>query len=276
MAHPRIVSCLVNAHGAQLYCETAGKGKPLVMIHAGVADSRQWNNEFRYFARNHRVVRYDMRGYGKSEPAEGDFNHMLDLVAVLDALEIREPMVMMGCSMGGGLAIDFALEHASRVRALITVGTGPTGLDLDIPESPKHALAEKAWKAGDVDLTAELETQIWFDGDGRTPEQVDPEMRKLALEMDRQALRHEIKGLGKRQPNTERPAFDRLSALRIPVLVIVGAQDQPFAHASADYMLRHIPSARMVVIEDAAHLPNMDHPEEFRAVVEDFLANLPS
>jgi pimeloyl-ACP methyl ester carboxylesterase len=245
------------------------------MIHAGVADSRQWNNEFRHFARNYKVLRYDMRGYGKSEPAEGDFNHMLDLEAVLEALEIRQPIIMMGCSMGGGLAIDFALEHPSSVRALITVGSGPSGLALDLPESPKYALAENAWKDGDVDLTAELETQIWFDGEDRTPEQVDPGMRMLALEMDRQALRHEARKLGNRQPNSSKPAFDRLQQLGIPVLIIVGAQDQPYSHASAAYMMKHIPSARMVAIEDAAHLPNMEHPEEFRTVVEEFLRHLP-
>jgi pimeloyl-ACP methyl ester carboxylesterase len=244
------------------------------MIHAGVADSRQWNNEFKHFAAKYKVLRYDMRGYGKSEPAEGDFNHMLDLEAVLDALEIREPVVMMGCSMGGGLAIDFALGHESRLRALITVGSGPSGLDLDVPESPKFALAEKAWKVGDVDLTAELETQIWFDGVGRIPEQVNPEMRKLAFEMDRQALRHESRKLGNRQPNSSIPAFSRLEHLKVPVLIMIGAQDQPYAHASADFMMKHIPSARMAVIEDAAHLTNMDHPEEFCSIVEEFLKDL--
>jgi len=275
MQNPRVVTCLVNAHGAQLYCEAAGKGAPLVMIHAGVADCRQWNNEFKSFARTHRVVRYDMRGYGRSEPAEGDFNHMWDLIAVLDTLEIQGPAILMGCSMGGGLAIDFALEHPSRVRALITVGSSPSGLDLAVAESPKFQLADKAWQDGDVDLTAELETQIWFDGDGRDSTKVDPEMRMLALEMDRQALRHEARKLGKRLPNSSTPAFDRLGRLEAPSLIIVGAQDQPYARAAADYMASHMPHSRMVVIEDAAHLTNMDHPEVFRSVVEEFLAHLP-
>jgi pimeloyl-ACP methyl ester carboxylesterase len=123
-------------------------------------------------------------------------------------------------------------------------------------------------------LAAELETQIWFDGEGRTPGQVNPEMRKLAFEMDRQALRHESRRLGKRQPNSSRPAFDRLHQLGVPVLIIVGAQDQPYAHASAAYMMNHIPSARMIVIEDAAHLPNMDQPDRFREAVEEFLRGL--
>ncbi len=109
-----------NGH-ARLYYEVAGEGPAFVMIHAGIADSRQWNNEFTHFANNYRVLRYDMRGYGRSEPAEGEFSHMGDLMALLDHLQIREPLVMMGCSMGGGLAMDFALTHPLRVKALIMV-----------------------------------------------------------------------------------------------------------------------------------------------------------
>lgn len=274
MSTPQIISGFVNIDNARIYYETAGKGTPFVMIHAGVADSRQWNNEFAFFAQNYQVVRYDMRGYGKSEPAEGDFNLLDDLVAVLNALGLHEPVVIMGCSMGGGLAMDFALNHPSRVRALIMVGSGPSGLELDVPAPAKFAEVEKAFEAGDLDRVAELETQIWFDGDGRAPEYVNQIMRKLAYEMDRQALTHEAKQLGKRQPNTATPAVDRLSELKIPVLIIVGEHDTPYILAAADYMVERIPSARKVVIDDAAHLPNMDHPEEFQTIVTDFLKSL--
>jgi pimeloyl-ACP methyl ester carboxylesterase len=269
-------SGFISSGNARLYYETAGQGLPLVMIHAGVADSRQWNNEFAFFARNQRVLRYDQRGYGKSEPVDGEFSHMDDLLAILDALGFHKPVVVMGCSMGGGLAMDFALANPSRVRALIMVGSGPSGLELDVPAPAKFAAAEKAFEAGDLDLVAEIETQIWFDGTGRTPEQVNQAMRKLAYEMDRLALAHEVKQLGKRLPNAQAPAFDRLSDLKIPVLVIVGAHDTPYILAAADYMVERIPSAQKVIIEDAAHLPNMDHPEKFQAIVTNFLERLSS
>lgn len=267
-------SGFVNSGNAQLYYETAGEGVPFVMIHAGVADSRQWNNEFAFFARNYQAVRYDMRGYGKSEPADGEFSHMDDLIAVLNALGLHEPIVIMGCSMGGGLATDFTLTHPSRVRALIMVGSGPSGLELDVPRSAKFAEAEKAFEAGDLDLVCEIETQIWFDGTGRTPEQVNQSMRKLLYEMNRQALAHEVKQLGKRLPNTQTPAFDRLSDLKMPVLIIVGDHDTPYILAAADYMVERMPSAQKVIIEDAAHLPNMDHPEKFQTIVTKFLDGL--
>ena len=274
MSTSQVRSGFVTVDSAQIYYETAGSGIPFVMIHAGVADSRQWNNEFAVFAQNYQVVRYDMRGYGKSEPVDGEFSHMSDLVSVVDALGLRDPMVLMGCSMGGGLAMDFALAHPSRVRALIMVGSGPSGLELDVPAPAKFAEAEKAFEVGDLDLVAEIETQIWFDGIDRTPEQVNQAMRKLAYEMDRIALTHEAKQLGKRLPNTETPAFDRLTDLNVPVLVIVGEHDTPYILAAADYMVEKIPAASKVKIEDAAHLPNMDHPAEFQAIVKDFLEGL--
>ena len=276
MSTPRTKTDFVNIDGTQIYYETAGKGNPFVMIHAGVADSRQWNNEFAFFARNHQVLRYDMRGYGKSEPVDGEFSHMSDLVSLLNTLELQVPLVMMGCSMGGGLAMDFALTHPSRMRALIMVGSGPSGLKLDVPTSAKFAEAEEAYKAGDLDLTAEIETQIWFDGTDRAPQQVNQAMRKLAYEMNRKALDYEARGRGKRLPNTDIPAFDRLTDLHIPVLIIVGAHDTPYILAAADYMIEKIPSARKAIIEDGAHLPNMDQPEEFQTVVNNFLEGLSS
>jgi len=268
---PQFKSGFVKNGNAQIYYETAGNGSPFVMIHAGVADSRQWNNEFAFFANKYRVLRHDLRGYGKSEPVDGEFSHMGDLVAVLDALEFHEPLIMMGCSMGGGLAMDFALTNPSRAKALIMVCSAPSGLELDVPTPAKFAEVEKAFEAGDLDLTCELETQIWFDGADRTPEQVNQEMRALLYEMNRKALAYEAMKLGNRLPNTETLAFDRLADLKIPVLVIVGAHDVPYIQGAADYMAENIPSAKKVKMEDAAHLPNMDHPEEFQRIVSDFL-----
>jgi pimeloyl-ACP methyl ester carboxylesterase len=241
-----------------------------------VADSRQWNHEFAVFADDYQVVRYDLRGYGKSEPIEGEFRHLDDLVSLLHALELQDPLILMGCSMGGGLAMDFTLTHPSRVKALIMVGSGPSGLELDAPTPAKFAKAEKAYEAGDLDLLAELETQIWFDGTDRTPDQVNQEMRSLAYEMKRNALSLEARNFGKRLPNTEIPAFDRLSDLHLPVLVIVGAQDTPYILAAADYMIEKLPLARKVMIDDAAHLPNMEHPGEFQTIIEEFLESLSS
>lgn len=271
MSETSMQSGLAAINGAQIYYDIAGEGDPFVMIHAGVADHRQWNNEFAHFSKQYRVLRYDMRGYGKSEPVDAEFTNLDDLVALLEYLKMDQPLILMGCSMGGGLAMDFALAHPERAKALILVGSAPGGLELDTPDSPKFAEAEQAYNAGDWDLLAEIETQIWFDGTDRTPEQVNPTMRQLAYEMNRTALEHEAKQLGKRLPNLPAPAVGRLGELKLPALVIVGTQDTPYILAAADYIVEHIPSVQKATIEDAAHLPNMEHPDEFRRIVTEFL-----
>ncbi len=274
MAAPETQAGFAPINGARIYYEIAGEGQPLVMIHAGVADHRQWNNEFEYFARRCRVVRYDQRGFGQSKPVEGAFSHLADLTALLDTLDVHQPVVLIGCSMGGRLAMDFALTYPTRAKALIMVDSGPGGLKLDVPGSPLFAEVEAAYEAGDLDRTAELEVRIWFDGRGRMPDQVDQSMRQLAYDMNRIALSHEAKELGKQLPNVETPAAERLDELAVPVLIIAGVHDEPYTLAAADYMVAHIPSARKVLIDDAAHLSNMDHPAEFQQIVSSFLDEL--
>lgn len=266
-----IESGFAESGNAKLYYELAGKGQSIILFHAGIADSRQWENEFTHFANDFRVLRYDRRGYGRSNPVDGEFSHMEDLIALLDQLGLNHPLLLIGCSMGGTLAMDFALAHPSSVKALVMVGSGPSGLRLDVPSHPKMAEAEQAYKAGNLERLAELETQIFFDGMGRTAQEVNQQMRAMALEMSRLALSHDAKGLGKRLPDTEKPAAERLYQLEIPVLILVGEHDEPYSLAAADHMVEHIPSAVKVIIPDAAHLSNMDQPEQFQKIVRSFL-----
>ena len=261
-------------NGAQLYYEVAGTGTPFVMIHAGVADSRQWNNEFAYFAQQYRALRFDLRGFGRSEPVAGEYSHLGDLSALLEYLVPDGPLILMGCSMGGGLAMDYALTHPAQVAALIMVGSGPSGLEIDAPEPAKFAEVEQASQAGDLDLVAELETQIWFDGMNRTPAQVDPIMRRLAYAMNRNALALEARGLGTRVPGTATTAAGRLGELSMPVLAIVGDNDLPYLLLAADIMAEQIAGATKVLIADAAHLPNLDQPAEFQRIVAGFLEDV--
>jgi pimeloyl-ACP methyl ester carboxylesterase len=100
-------------------------------------------------------------------------------------------------------------------------------------------------------------------------------MRQLAYKMNRQGLSHDAKQLGKRLPDAHVPAVEGLNKLYAPVLVIVGAHDTPYMLAAATYMVEKISSARKVIIEDAAHLPNMDQPDEFRRVLTTFLDSVP-
>lgn len=261
-------------NNARLYFELAGRGTPFVMIHAGIADCRMWEEEFAHFAKSHQVLRFDMRGYGKSLPVDGEFNIQDDLRALLNFLDVDPPVILMGCSIGAGLAIDYALTHPDEVESLILVGGEPAGFEADA-EWPEELFAqsEQAFKSGDADRVAEIDMKIWFDGFGRSTENLNQEARKRALEMARLVAKHEMKDIGSHVRKTfDAQAVDRLAELTMPSLVIIGENDLPFLKLAADYLSAGIPDATRALISDAAHLPNMEHPEQFRAIVEDFLS----
>ena len=261
-------------NGARLYYEIAGRGAPLVMIHAGIADCRMWQGEFETFAESHQVIRFDMRGYGRSLPVEGEFNIQDDLRALLAKLNIQSPRILMGCSIGAGLAIDYALTHPQDVPALILVGGAPAGLDIEA-EAPDDLFAqsEQAFNDGDIDLVAEIDMKIWFDGFGRSPADVDPTIRRQAWEMARLVTEHELKGIGKHvRKSFEEPAAARLDELKMPVLVVIGENDLPYLLLTADYLVEHLPKANKTLIRNAAHLPNMEQPKQFQAAIRHFLA----
>jgi len=123
-------SRFVETEGARLYVEEAGDGQAVVFLHPGLWDGRSWNEQFGLFSRTYRVLRFDFRGYGRSsrpEPGQS-YSHVDDLAAVMDAASV-ERAALVGCSMGGSTAIDFALEHPSRLSALVLAASGLNAFD---------------------------------------------------------------------------------------------------------------------------------------------------
>lgn len=257
-------------NGTQMYYEVSGEGDPLVFVHAGIADHRLWDDQVPFFSQHYQVVRFDMRGFGQTEPVDVEFTHRKDIVALLDHLGIDRAH-FVGCSMGGGFSMDIALESPQRVKSLTMVCSGPGGLELDVEIAEIFNQADEIAKTGDLDLTAEYEARAWFDGATRTADQVDPEKRAKAVMMNRIALQHQQKGIGKNVGRLEPAAATRLDELKIPVLVIVGEHDEPYSHAAGDYMAEQIADVRKVVMKDTAHLPSLEQPDEFNRILSDFL-----
>jgi pimeloyl-ACP methyl ester carboxylesterase len=271
MSKSQCVSGYVDINQTKLYYETAGSGIPLVLVHAGVADCEQWDNEFLGFSKNFQVVRYDMRGYGNSDPIEGSFSHLSDLAGIMDELVLDPPLILMGCSIGGVLSLNYALENAQNMRALIMIGPGSCGFEIENCTEDLFLEAMKAFEEGDLNRLAEIETQIWFDCMHAEPDQVDQSMRALLYDMNRSVLGREAQKMGQDSPEMPKPSIKKLKEIDFPVLVIVGSEDLPYMHAAADYLVENIRYARKEVIEDAAHLPNMDQPHLFQEVVLSFL-----
>jgi pimeloyl-ACP methyl ester carboxylesterase len=258
-------------NNTKLYYELDGSGIPLVLVHAGIADCRMWNDQFRVFAERYQAVRYDRRGFGKTPMAAGDYSHQHDLHQLLQTLNIKQA-ILVGCSQGAKTSIDFTLEHPAMTKALILVGPALGGFDFDGKPPKQEEELEKADQAGDLDLVNELELQIWVDGGQRTPGQVNSKVRDLVRDMNRIALQTPA-DLGNEIP-LEPAAANRLSEIKVPTLVVVGDLDTERTLAAADFLAGNVPNAKKIMMNGTAHLPNMEQPEEFNEHVLSFLSQL--
>ena len=258
-----------DANGAALYYEVCGEGEPLALVHAGISDSRMWDPQFEAFACQYRTIRHDMRGFGRSPMVPGPYSHHEDLRALLDALEV-DRVSLLGCSMGGGAVIDFALENPQRVEALVLVGSAVGGFEFEEgpPEEWDELVAADA--AGDLERVSELEVRMWVDGPRRGPDAVDQTVRDLVREMNLIALKNEALQIGE-ESDLQTPAVTRLSEIQAPTLVLVGEVDRARILAIADRLEKNLPNARKAVIGATAHLPNLERPEEFDRLVLNFL-----
>ncbi|MGZ6322268.1 MAG: alpha/beta fold hydrolase [Ktedonobacterales bacterium] len=264
---------VADVNGAKLYYEVAGSGQPLVLLHAGIADNRMWDDQFEVFARHYRVIRYDMRGIGGSDMPPGPFAFRDDLYGLLRHLGI-EKAHLVGCSLGGTTVLDFGLEHPEMATALILVGSGLSGYQWINQDDPVVAEIEAAIAARDFERANELEMRIWVDGSNRTPEQVAPGVRERVAEMNLASFKRSDEQDQAQPERLDPPAIGRLREITAPTLVIVGDRDTPDIKRIADLLAQGIHGARKVVIADAAHVPNMEWPEQFNCTVLDFLGGL--
>lgn len=262
----------VEVGDGKVYWEMAGDGDTLVLGHAGFVDSGMWDAQWDALAQHYRVIRYDMRGFGKSDPVQGPRNRRHDLAQLLDYLQ-ADRVALLGCSLGGTIMLDFALEHPEMVWALMTVSSAPSGFQLE--GAPPAELVEmfQAAKQGDTARITELQMRLWIDGPQRQPEQVNPDVRQRAAEMNRIPVERKtffVADLQPFEPLTP-PAISRLDTLAIPTLVMAGALDNSEIVRAADVMASAIPNAHKHIFADSAHLPNMEEPAAFIHVVLNFL-----
>jgi pimeloyl-ACP methyl ester carboxylesterase len=264
-----------NLNGTQLHYTISGPAEAdaLVMIHAGIADQRMWAPQVAHFSAEWRVVTLDMRGFGQTPMVEGSFAFYEDVHALLDHLGIARAWIM-GCSLGGGVTLDLALVYPAQVRGLILVGAAIGGYRYDGPALPQAAAIEAAFERGELETVSELEVQLWVDGPTRTPDQVDPAVRDLVREMNLIPLRVDD-ALWEQETEPEPPALERLESITQPALVLIGDLDIPASQARSDLLARRLPKARKAVVLGTAHVPNMEQPERFNELVDEFLAAHP-
>ncbi|MGQ0604196.1 MAG: alpha/beta fold hydrolase [Anaerolineales bacterium] len=246
---------------ATLYYETVGEGPPLVLIHGFALDARMWDDQVAPFAERHRLLRYDLRGFGRSSPPTAEYAHTDDLAALMHHLGLDSAHVI-GLSMGGGVAADFALAYPERVRSLVLVDAALGGF----PWSVDWGHISRAARADGV-----AAGQAAFLNDG-----LFEAIRALPAPWARlQQIVNDYSGFHWLNPSTERrpthEPFTQLERLTAPILVLVGERDLPDFRRIADAIAQRAPNARNVVLPSLGHMPNMEAPERFNPLVMEFL-----
>lgn len=258
---------------ATLNADVLGSGDPVVFLHAAVADSRMWSAQLAGAGLNNRAIAYDRRGFGKTRYEREDYSSIADLVALLDALGDGRPAILVGCSQGGRIALDAALEHPSRVRGLVLIAPNVPGTpEPDTSPEIESLLAgqKQSVEAGDVDRVNAIKAHLWLDGPLVPEGRVTGQARDLLLEMNSIVLRSPPAGTDLDVSRIS-PAFDRLAEIEMPSLMIWGDLDFPHiqerCHAVADRM----PDSSRQVLVGSAHLPSLDRPDDVTSALLEFV-----
>jgi pimeloyl-ACP methyl ester carboxylesterase len=194
-----------------------------------------------------------------------------DLFAVMRYLGIARA-VLVGCSMGGTTAVDFAIAYSDMVDALVLSGSGLNGWTWS-PDMVK-LLAEIFERVGADDIAGarQLSERLWLDGP-RDSGSIDPIYRARASALYADNFRPERWTIQPQPPSP--PSSERLAEIKAPTLVMIGECDAPDLHNIANLLVSEITGARKVTIQNAAHLPSLEHPEQFNRIVMDFLDAIP-
>jgi pimeloyl-ACP methyl ester carboxylesterase len=247
-----------------IYFEEKGSGSAIVLMHGGQMDRRMWDAQFEEFAKEFRVVRYDLRGFGKSPAPTKAYAHEEDLARLLDELKIEKAR-LVGLSLGAAVAVDFALTHSNRVEALLLVCPGLGGFPFRDSANNLESVVIAARDQG-----AAKAAELWL---------ANPYM-SVAMEIP--ALRGKLRTLAEEnahcwlnnpllQRRLRPTANERLKDVRARTLVIDGERDVSDIHQIVEKMAKEIPGARKVVVKGAGHLVPMEKPEEFNRIALNFL-----
>jgi pimeloyl-ACP methyl ester carboxylesterase len=248
----------------------AGGAPQVVFLHTGISDRRSWDEVLDLLSPDMDVVAYDRRGFGVTAYKPERHDPLVDLLAVLDGLGLDE-VVLVGNSRGGQIALDFTLSHPSRVSALVLVAPAisgaPAAEGIEPVEAAIWETLEAAEAAGALDALNLGEIRLWVDGPYAPEGRVGGATRDLALDMNRIALHAADPGAEDEAPG----AWSRLSEVHCPVLVVAGDLDMAHIRARAEEVASRIPGATMQVMEGAAHLPALEQPAAFAALLRAFL-----
>ena len=263
-------------NGARLYYEYAGSGEPLLLIHTGNGSTDLWAGQFEALAETYRVIRFDLRGFGRSGYPPGPFLWPADARDLLRYLGVERAHVV-GASLGGRIGLELALIAPGLVASLVLAAPVLREQAWSAEVVALRAREDEHFLAGDFAGAATAMMQSWVAGPHRTLDQVDPAVVEAVRRTQLVSYRTRYPAETGPDPagpeeSLDPPASDRLAEVTVPTLVMVGDLDQPDCQRVAHQLAGQLPDAQLAIVEGAAHMLTLERPREFLELTRDFLA----
>jgi 3-oxoadipate enol-lactonase len=258
----------VEVPGVTLAVEDRGTGPAIVLVHGFPLDHSMWSGQVEHLARTHRVLAPDLRGFGQSGVTEGCVTmqqYARDLAALLDALEITDPVAVCGLSMGGYVAFQFWEEFSARLAALILCDTRANA-DSGQGAAERRAAAERVEREGAGVLVDGMLPRLFSPATRQTQPALIDAVRNTIVSNPRHGVAAAARGMAERPDMTA-----RLDAIRCPVLVVVGADDAISPPAEMRALAAAIPGSRVAEIPRAGHMAPLEQPDAVNRAILKFL-----
>jgi pimeloyl-ACP methyl ester carboxylesterase len=265
--------------GGHLYYETHGSPQrdPLVLVHGGNMDHRVWNSQVGEFSEKYRVITYDVRGFGQSSAKDKPHQAHRDLLHLLNAIGITQPIHLAGLSLGGRIAIDFALCYPDRVRGLVLLAPGLSGWKWDTTvEWIQRLIAMR--KIPDRERARMAVVEAWLASPGMIPAMMQDRLKDVIRKWTTENAMNELSDLiwAGDDPDVmlSPPAIDRLHEIAMPTLLIIGSKDACDMQGIADKIEKCVHGSRRVTCKNIGHIITLEDPENLNREVLNFLLEI--
>ncbi|MEJ7740994.1 MAG: alpha/beta hydrolase [Chitinophagaceae bacterium] len=264
---------LIPVGKLKIYYERNGQGDPLLLLHAGLQDHNMWKSQVDVLSRQFEVITIDLPFHGATTGEDTTILASDVIKAVMDSLHLQK-VSLAGLSMGASVVQDFIIAYPAHVHKAILIASGVNGFERD---HPVDSVSMKWWgkfqqalEVKDTAAAAAEFTKAWAEGIYRAADSLKAPVSQYVYNTTLKNLRaHKMAGWPLLKSNPT--AFDRLSSIKVPVLVIHGDKDLPYVSKACEYLEQAVPGAKRVLLNDVAHMLNMEKPRELNELIRNFL-----
>src|SRR5437868_2598996 len=254
----------LNGSGSKIYYGQRGSGPAIVLLHDGLLDAVSWDEVWQPLAAKYHVVRYDRRGYGRSDPAMSSFSPTEDLAKLLTHLQV-EHAVIVGSSSGAALAIDFAVAHPEMIDGLFLIAPVLHGMEYSAEFRERANRNNEPMERNDIRAMARNWSQDKFLIAGTN----EKARRKIyeQLVANAEKLKKYDAGL---EEKLSPPASERLAEIKAPTWILIGQGDTADVQVHSRAINAGILGSEQIVVKQAGHLIQLEKPEEVVKRLQDF------